>query len=68
MSADQQSRLAADELAEQTGQDRPGGEAASPTNSRAPAPAPAAVAANILSDGSIEYRTVEPDVTNDRGA
>ena len=58
--------LSTEELAAQQGEELPDREAMSLVNANIAAPVNAAVAANILSDGSIAYANAEQDVDIDQ--
>jgi hypothetical protein len=58
--------LSEQELQEQTAAELPDREAMSLINANVAAPINAAVAANVLSDGSIAYANAEQDVTIDQ--
>lgn len=60
------SELSEQELQEQTAAELPDREAMSLINANVAAPINAAVAANVLSDGSIAYANAEQDVTIDQ--
>ena len=62
-----QDGLSAEELEAQQGEELPDREAMSLVNANIAAPVNAAVAANILSDGSIAYANAEQDVDIDQG-
>ena len=57
--------LSAEELEAQSGEQLPDREQMSLINANLAAPVNAAVAANVLSDGSIAYANAEQDVTID---
>jgi len=62
-----QEGLSAEELEAQQGEELPDREAMSLVNANIAAPVNAAVAANILSDGSVAYANAEQDVDIDQG-
>jgi hypothetical protein len=62
MSTDHTPALTDEELAAQGGEELPDREAMSLINANIAAPVNAAVAANILSDGSIAYANAEQDI------
>ena len=61
-----QDGLSAEELDAQQGEELPDREAMSLINANIAAPVNAAVAANILSDGSVAYANAEQDVEIDQ--
>ncbi|MFP5298117.1 MAG: hypothetical protein ACLGHL_03920 [Actinomycetota bacterium] len=58
--------LSNEELAEQSGEELPEREEMSLINANLAAPVNAAVAANVLSDGSVAYANAEQDVDIDQ--
>ena len=60
---DQNKGLTEEELAEQAGEELPDREAMSLLNLNVAAPVNAAVAANVLSDGSVAYANAEQTAT-----
>ena len=57
-----------EELQQETGEELPDREAMSLINANLAAPVNAAVAANVLSDGSVAYANAEQDVDIDQSA
>ncbi len=64
--SDQTPDLTAEELANETGEELPDREAMSLIDANVAAPVNAAVAANILSDGSVAYANAEQNVDIDQ--
>jgi hypothetical protein len=63
---DQERELTPEELEQQEAAELPDREAMSLINANLAAPVNAAVAANVLSDGSVAYANAEQDVTIDQ--